>query len=112
MPKSELLPGVVTVACPPAVVCDAKSAIRTARRRAIARDLAQIALLIAVDYLFLRWPEARVPFLDRTQSLRLIEAANLVVAAHLWWTRVLMPRWAARRIATTWSRSEQQRFTL
>jgi hypothetical protein len=112
MPKSELLPGVTTAACPPAVVCDAKGAIRSARRRAIAKDVGQISLLLAVDYLFMRWPESRVPFMDRGHSLRLIEAANAVIAGHLWWTRVLMPRWAAKRIASTWSREEQARVTL
>ena len=111
MPKAELLPGVTTAACPPAVNCDAKAAIRSARRRAIARDIGQIALLFAVDYLFMRWPETRIPFLDRFQSLRFLEATNIAFVAHLWWARVLMPRWSAKRIATTWSRAEQQRFT-
>ena len=112
MPKVELLPGVTTVACPPAVNCDAKGAITRARRRAIARDIAQMALLFAVDYLFMRWPDTRIPFLDRFQSLRFLEAVNVAFVAHLWWARVLMPRWSAKRIAATWSRSEQQRFTL
>lgn len=111
MPKPDLLPGVTTVACPPDVVCDARGAIRKARRRAMMRDAAQLSLLVAVDWLFMRWPDARVPFLDRNQSLTLLEITNAAVAAHLWWARVLMPRWAARRIAATWSRAEQQRFT-
>lgn len=111
MPKDELLPGVITVACPPAVSCDAKAAIRAARRRALGRDLLQVALLIAVDFLFFRWPEMRLPFLERHQSLRFLEATNVAVAVHLWWSRVWLPRWSARRIAATWSRAEQQRFT-
>ncbi|HYR27199.1 MAG TPA: hypothetical protein VEU30_01960 [Thermoanaerobaculia bacterium] len=112
MPKEELLPGVTAAACPPAVVCDAKAAIRSARRRAIARDVGQIGLLLAVDYLFLRWPESRIPLLDRAHSLRIIELANLGVAAHLWWARVLSPKLMARRIAATWSRAEQKRVSL
>ncbi len=111
MPKVELLPGVTTAACPPPVNCDAKAAIKTARRRAIARDLLQIALLAAVDYLFFRWPEMRMPFLDRHQSLKFLEATNLAVAVHLWWARIWLPRWSAKRIAATWSRAEQRRFT-
>jgi hypothetical protein len=111
MPKDELLPGVTTADCPPAVVCDARAAIRKARRRALARDVAQIAVLVAVDYLFLRWPEARVPLLDRHQSLRVVEATNAVVAVHLWFTRFLMPKWSAWRAASTWSRAEREKFT-
>ena len=76
----------------------------------MARDAAQITVLFAVDYLFLRWPDARVPLLDRQQSLRVLEATNALIAAHLWWARVLLPRWAAHRIATTWSRAERARF--
>jgi hypothetical protein len=111
MPKPELLPGVTSAACPPDVVCDARGTIRMARRRAVMRDAAQVTLLLAVDYLFMRWPDARVPFLDRNQSLTMLEFTNAAVAAHLWWSRVLLPRWAAKRIASTWSRVEQQRFT-
>jgi hypothetical protein len=111
MPKTELLPGVTAAACPPAVNCDAKAAIRTARRRAIARDIAQISLLIVVDYLFLRWPDMRMPFLDRNQSLTFLEATNVAIALHFWLTRMILPRWTAKRIAATWSRAEQKRFT-
>ena len=111
MPKDELLPGVITAVCPPAIACDAKAAITKARRRAIVRDVAQITLLAGVDYLFLRWPEMRMPFLDRQRSLTLLEATNVAIALHFWLTRMVLPRWSARRIATTWSRAEQQRFT-
>ena len=111
MPKTELLPGVTSSSCPPRVVCDAKATIRKARRRAIARDVVQIALLLAVDYLFLRWPESRIPLLGREQSLRVIELANFAVMAHLWWIRVLAPKITARRMMLTWSRAEQKKFT-
>ena len=111
MPKDELLPGVTVAACPPAVVCDARGAIRKARRRALARDIAQVTVLFAVDYLFLRWPEARVPLLDRHESLRVVELTNAVVAVQMFCARYLIPRWNAYRAATTWSRAERERFT-
>ena len=110
MPKDELLPGVTTPACPPAVVCDAKKAIRSARRRALARDAAQLMALAAVDYLFLRWPESRVPFLSREQSMTVLTASNAAIAAHLWAVRYLLPRFNAWRAAATWSRTERARF--
>lgn len=110
MPKDELLPGVKSAACPPNVVCDARGPVRKARRRALAKDAAQIALLIAVDYLFFRWPEARVPLLDRQESLRVVELTNVIVGVQLWMTRILLPKWAAWRAASTWSRGERQRF--
>ena len=109
MPKQELLPGVSTASCPPRVACDAHAAIRSARRRAWAREAAQVLLLGAVDYLFVRWPESRVPYLDRHASMSLIRAANALMIADLWLTRA-MPKWAARRIAGTWCPSERQRF--
>lgn len=76
----------------------------------MARDAAQITVLLAVDYLFLRWTDARIPMLDRHASLRVLEAANAIIAGHLWWTRILLPKWTAHRIATTWSRAERARF--
>ena len=60
MPTSDLLPGVTTDSCPPVVVCDAHAAIRSARRRAMLRDATQVSLLLAVDYLFMHWPESRI----------------------------------------------------
>ena len=109
MPRRELLPGVTADSCPPSVVCDAHAAIRKARRRAIARDVAQIVLLAAVDYLFLRWPESHVPYMDRAHSLVALQAINLVIVADVWLTRAL-PMWTARRIASTWCRSEREKF--
>ena len=111
MPKDELLPGVTAVACPPSIVCDARGAIRKARRRALARDIAQVTVLLAVDWLFLRWPEARVPLLDRQQSLRVVEGTNLLVAVQLFCVRYLFPQLSAWRAAATWSRAERKRFT-
>lgn len=110
MPKDQLLPGVTTEECPPRVVCDAKAAIRAARRRAIIRQTLQVVLILAVDYLFIRWPESRMPFLDRAESLNLLRVVNVLVVADLWLSRAL-PKWSAKRIAATWSRKERERFT-
>jgi len=109
MPTNELLPGVSTTTCPPRVVYDAHTAIRRARRRAWWRDGMQLALLVAVDWLFVYWPESRMPFLDRGQSLAFLRGMNAVLLAHIWLSRAL-PKWWAKRIASTWCRSERERF--
>lgn len=109
MIRDHLLPGVTTSAVPPAVRCDARSDVSRARRRAVARDVLQIALLVGVDTLFAQWPAARIPGFDRETSLAIVRALNMGLIAHLWLCRAL-PRWTARRIATTWCRSERQRF--
>jgi len=106
---NELLPGVTTDACPPRVVCDAHEAIRKARRRAMLKDIGQLAILVGVDWLFLRWPEAHVPFATRHGSLTLLKLVNAAAIADLWLTRAL-PRWAASRVAATWCRSEREKF--
>ena len=109
MTKPELLPGVTTDSCPPRVVCDVRAAIRKARRRAIVRDAVLIVLMAAVDYLVIRWPESRMPFLDRAGSLTFLQWVNILVVADLWLMRAL-PKWWARRIAETWCRAERERF--
>ena len=109
MPKKELLPGVTAAACPPAVVCNAHKEIRSARRRAFARDALQLILLAAVDVLFIRWPESRLPTLTRIESLAFLQAANAAIVAHVWMSRA-MPKWWARKVASTWCRSEQEKF--
>jgi TRAP-type uncharacterized transport system fused permease subunit len=112
MPTTDLLPGVTADSCPPAVVvCDARAAIRSARRRAMLRDATQVTLLLAVDYLFIYWPESRFPFLDRGTSMTFLRSINIVAVADLWLTRAL-PKWWARRIASTWSRRERERVRL
>lgn len=110
MPTSELLPGVTTASCPPRVVCDARAAIRSAKRKAFARDAAQLTLLFAVDWLFVHWPESRVPMLDRADSLTFLRAMNAAIVGHLCLARAL-PKWTAKRIAATWSRSERAKFS-
>lgn len=108
MPR-DLLPGVTTDSCPPRVVCDARTAIRNARRRAWLKDALQLSLLLAVDYLFVHWPESRLPFMDRATSLDALRVVNLLIVADLWLTRAV-PKWWARKIAGTWSRRERERF--
>lgn len=109
MPNHELLPGVTSSDCPPRVVFDAHAAIRRARTRAVVRDFLQISLVLAVDYLFLHWPDSRFPFLDREQSLTFLRGVNLVIIAEMGLSRALPKLWA-RRIAGTWSRQERDRF--
>jgi hypothetical protein len=109
MPAPELLPGVTTESSPPRVVCDARAAMRKARRRAIFRDAMLIALVASIDYLFMHWPESRMPFLDRAASLTFLRWVNVLVVADLWLMRAL-PKWRARRVADTWCRAERERF--
>ena len=109
MPTRTLLPGVTTDSCPPLVVCDAHAALRKSRRRALLRDVTQIALLVAVDWLFVHWPDSRLPFADRDLSVTMLRGMNFGIATHLWLSRAV-PRWRARLVATTWSRSEREKF--
>lgn len=109
MPKNQLLPGVTAADCPPSVNCDAKSPVQQARRRALLRDGLQVGLLLAVDYLFVHWPESRLPLLDREGTLAFLRGVNVVILGDVWLTRA-MPKWSARRIAATWSRRERDRF--
>jgi hypothetical protein len=109
MSRDPLLPGVNSSAVPPVVVCDTRVAIAKARRRALARDVLQFALLIVVDTLFMRWPMTHIPGVARTGSVELVALLNAAVITQLWLSRTL-PRWTARRIAGTWCRSEQEKF--
>ncbi|MDQ3281137.1 MAG: hypothetical protein M3Q69_06970 [Acidobacteriota bacterium] len=109
MPTSELLPGVSDDSCPPRVVCDAHAAIKRARRRVWLREALQLTVLLAADALFLQWPHSRMPFLDREHSRMLLQSMNLIVIADLWRVRA-MPKWNAKRIASTWCRAERDRF--
>jgi len=109
MPKDQMLPGVSTTACPPRVVCDAHRAIGAARRRVFLRDGLQFSLLISVDFLFMYWPESRMPFMERHTSLTFLRAMNVAIVGHLWLARAL-PKWYAKRIAATWCRSEREKF--
>ncbi|HEV8434526.1 MAG TPA: hypothetical protein VGR95_14010 [Thermoanaerobaculia bacterium] len=77
---------------------------------AVARDVAQIALLACVDWLFQNWPSTHIPLLGRADSLALLGIVNAAAIAHIWATRAV-PRWRARRIAATWCARERDRLT-
>jgi len=109
MPRPELLPGISQHGCPPVVACDPRPAIARARRRALFRDVLQLMLVVAVDALLIRWPAAHVPMLTRYDSIALVTAVNVLMIGYVWLTRAL-PRWSARRIATTWCPAERSRL--
>ena len=108
---SEFLPGVAgpdTV--PPVPVCDTKEAVEAARRRRTMRDLTDGVLLLALDYLFLVWPNAHVPFLTRSTSMTLLIALHAIVIGY-WIIARELPPLRARRIASTWAPAERVRLT-
>jgi hypothetical protein len=107
--RRSLLPGVSDAGIPPPVVTDSRVVVARARRRAIIRDIVDFLLLVCVDGLFLRWPHAHVPLLDRYDSLLIVAGLNAALVTYLWLVRA-MPRWRARRVATTWSFAERARF--
>jgi hypothetical protein len=107
--RRSLLPGVSDAGAPPPVIIDSRAVVARARLRAIVRDVIDLLLLVCVDGLFLRWPLAHVPFLDRYDSLMVLIALNALLLGYVWLARSL-PRWTARRVATTWSLAERARF--
>ena len=109
MTMKELLPGIDPEATPRVVFVDSRSAVSRARRRAVIRDAAQILLLGGVDWLFVHWPHSHVPMLDRTYSLLVVGALNAGMLIHMFVVRAL-PRWSARRVASTWCLTERARF--
>jgi hypothetical protein len=109
MARRKLLPGVTVDGCPPAVLTDSRRVIVRARRRATAYDIAQFILLAGIDFLFVRWPYAQVPFIGRDGSVIIIAALNALLLSHAIVSRSF-PRWSARRIATTWCLAERARF--
>ena len=109
MEKRTLLPGVAGDPIPPSVVFQSRTVIARARRRAAFRDVADLLLLAFVDALFVQWPGAHVPTFDREQSLMLLFSVNLVMVGVIWLTRAL-PRWKARRVASTWCPAERTRL--
>lgn len=107
--RRNLLPGVSPSEAAPEVVFESRRVITSARRRAIIRDVFDVLLLVGVDWLFIRWPHAHVPTLDRDQTALIVAAANALVITYIWTSRAF-PRWRARRVASTWSSTEQSRF--
>ena len=109
MTKRHLLPGVSADLCAPIVVGDSHRTIRRARTRAIVRDVSHVLLLAGVDYLFVRWPNAHVPMIDRSTSVVVLAALNSMIISHVALSRVI-PKMTAKRIATTWCLRERARF--
>jgi hypothetical protein len=109
MTMKELLPGIDPEATPRVVFVDSRSAVSRARRRAVVRDAAQILLLGGVDWLFIHWPYSHVPMVDRGSSLLIVGALNAGMLIHMVVVRAL-PRWSARRVASTWCLTERARF--
>jgi len=109
MTRRELLPGVGEETLPPPVIADTRRAVARARRQAAARDIANILLLAALDYFFMRWPSTHVPGMSRDQSAMALIALNALVVTYIVLAR-LKPRMRARRIAATWSLRERSRF--
>ena len=107
--RDDLLPGVISDECPPRVVLNSRDTVVRARRHAVLRDLANVLILAGVDYVFMTWPSTHIPTLDREASMLFVAALNGVVVAHIAMSR-LAPRWAAKRIATTWNLRERARF--
>jgi hypothetical protein len=107
--RQSLLPGVADVRTPPSVVFASRSIIVRARRRAVLRDVVDLLLLGCVDGLFLHWPQAHVPALDRADSLLLLAGLNFLMIGTMWLARAV-PRWKARRVASTWCVAERSRI--
>ena len=107
--RRPLLPGVSHAESPPDVVFHSRAVVVRARRRALLRDVLDIVLLIAVDYLFVRFPRTHVPLLDRHDSLVLLIGLNVALLVYLWIARSA-PKWRARRVASTWCADERVRF--
>jgi hypothetical protein len=108
--RRELLPGVSHAESPPHVVFHSRAVVVRARRRALLRDVLDLALLVAVDVLFVRYSHTHVPFLDRHDSLTILLFLNAALIAYVWFARAL-PRWRARRVAATWNADERGWFT-
>jgi hypothetical protein len=107
--RRNLLPGVSQPGSHPDVVFQSSPVVNSARRRAAIRDVFDLLLLACVDGLFLRWPHAHIPTLDRATTMLVLAAVNVLLIAYLWSARAV-PRWRARRLASTWSTTERDRF--
>lgn len=88
----------------------AASVVATARRDANRADLFDLLCLIAVDAVFFTWRSTHIPLLGREVSMYVLLLLHLGVCLHIILRRK-WPEWRARRIASTWARSEQQRLT-
>jgi hypothetical protein len=108
--RRELLPGVSLAESPPHVVFQSRTVVVRARRRALLRDVLDLLLLLAVDVLFVRFPQTHVPLMARHNSLIVLLVLNAALLAYVWFARAL-PRWRAQRVASTWNADERGRFS-
>ena len=108
--RRELLPGVSHAESPPNVVFQSRLVVARARRRALLRDVLDLVLLFAVDLLFVRFPQTHVPLLARRDSLSVLIGLNAALLVYVWFARAL-PRWRARRVASTWNADERGWFS-
>ncbi|MGH9457947.1 MAG: hypothetical protein ACRD2J_09950 [Thermoanaerobaculia bacterium] len=108
--QNDLLPGVEG---PPSrrntTAGELERSLLTSRRRAAVDDLVDSSMLILINLMFLLWPSAEVPLLDRDGTLALLLLVDAAAIAGWFRTRVL-PVLRARRIAGTWSEAERARF--
>ena len=109
MARKNLLPGVDGDPVVPTIVADTRRDVIRARRRAALRDMGNILLVVGIDWLFVRFPSMHIPALTRVDSALTLVVINAAVIAYMIIARVL-PRMAARRIATTWCLRERARF--
>jgi hypothetical protein len=106
----DLIPGVYgPEACSPERRTDARAPVEAARRKVNRRDALDLSLLLSVDLLFASWESARVPFLDRGDTIVILIAVHLMVFGSIIAAR-LLPAWKARRVSSTWKPAEQLRF--
>jgi hypothetical protein len=108
--RPQLLPGVANAGIAPQIVIESRNVIRRARLRATLRDVADLLLLLVVDALFIRWPRAHVPLLDRHDTVLALFSLNVLLIAYVWLSRQV-PQWHARRVSSTWCPTERQRIT-
>ncbi|HVT05215.1 MAG TPA: hypothetical protein VHL58_17770 [Thermoanaerobaculia bacterium] len=110
--KKQFLPGVAGPASTaPAAIHDAARSIRAARVRATIRDVVDTFLLLAVDFFFLFWRPAHIPFLSRDVSLSALLVLHLFFV-WFWFSSRIAPQWKARRISRTWSAEERRRCVI
>lgn len=106
----EMLPGAGgPETAPPIARFDARTAVRRARLRADLYDLLDLAILFAVNVMFLWWEAAHVPMLSRDTSLLILLAVNGIYVIS-WLRTRYFPKLKARRVASTWSPAERSRF--
>ena len=108
MPRMDLLPG-VSHGSEPRVHCDSRSIIRDARYAALIRDAMQLTLVLAVDAALLLYPTCRLPYLDHRMTVIVLAIGSFLSVGCVIASRYL-PTMRARRIARTWSTSEQLRL--